>query len=703
MKKSLYYLLILFSLSSTIALSGQSLEDFPWLGEMIDPEYCCEVQTATALWNSGNYYVFIESSDVCGQGNGKLFSEQGDCWCEDFGDFNCLDYYNFNNSTEIYSCTGENNELNLFSEYSWLSSMVDQANCCADENIIAYSINGYSFVYIQSDPSCSDNPGMLFFETGQLWCTDFGGFSCLNFYGLNEDTNFASWSCDGSGCEETLWYQDADGDGFGNPNASVLACTQPTGYVNNASDSDDSCNGTIDECGVCNGNGQSTWYQDADGDGLGNPNASILACTQPTGYVSNASDSDDSCNGTIDECGICNGGGASDWCQDLDGDGLGNANVSISACTQPDGYVADCSDTDDSCNGTIDECGICNGGGASDWCQDLDGDGLGNANVSISACTQPDGYVADCSDTDDSCNGTVDECGVCYGSGEAIWCQDMDSDGLGNPAIFVSSCDQPTGYVSDCTDDDDSGTTTDCLINGIHAAYAEFDEGSFTIYMSGNEIVMETDGLPNHTSPYWSNTTERCLSGPMGTMCTNSNTTEDHPLFVEPTETSFDQMAPGNIDDFNGSYSLTIPVAPQLAASPSSTGLGAIGFAVSGSMIYNDEEGPNVPLDNAVGSLDYTAAHTGPQSYHYHLETKAWSEDDDALIGIISDGFFIYGRKCNSTGDYPTDLDESGGHTSMTQHSCEPEYHYHIQNEVYLNEYYILFPGDYQGTPNNIQ
>ena len=28
------------------------------------------------------------------------------------------------------------------------------------------------------------------------------------------------------------------------------------------------------------------------------------------------------------------------------------------------------------------------------------------------------------------------------------------------------------------------------------------------------------------------------------------------------------------------------------------------------------------------------------QSYHYHLEPKAWSEDDDALIGIISDGFF---------------------------------------------------------------
>ena len=102
-------------------------------------------------------------------------------------------------------------------------------------------------------------------------------------------------------------------------------------------------------------------------------------------------------------------------------------------------------------------------------------------------------------------------------------------------------------------------------------------------------------------------------------------------------------------------------------------------------------------------SLDYTGAHTGPQSYHYHLEPKAWSEDDDALIGIISDGFFLYGRKCHSTGTYPDDLDASGGHTSITQHNDDAEYHYHIQNAAYLNQYYILFPGDYQGVPNAIQ
>ncbi|QTN39507.1 YHYH protein [Cryomorphaceae bacterium] len=235
-------------------------------------------------------------------------------------------------------------------------------------------------------------------------------------------------------------------------------------------------------------------------------------------------------------------------------------------------------------------------------------------------------------------------------------------------------------FIACDKDDDNTDNTGDNM--ELHAAFAEFDSENFNIYINDDEVVLETTGLPNHTSPYWS---------------------AGHPLDIEPTVTSYAQMAPGDIDQFNGSYTLRVPITPALANSSSATGLGAIGFAVSGSVIYNDQEGPNVPLDNAAPSLDYTGAHTGPQSYHYHLEPKAWSDDDDALIGIISDGFFLYGRKCASTGDYPTDLDVSGGHMATTQHTDDAEYHYHIMNELYLNQYYILFPEDYQGSPNAIQ
>lgn len=252
-----------------------------------------------------------------------------------------------------------------------------------------------------------------------------------------------------------------------------------------------------------------------------------------------------------------------------------------------------------------------------------------------------------------------------------------------------------------CSEDDDfvmSGGNNESL----HPAFAEFDDNNFTITLSGEEVTIESNGLPNHTSPYWSNTTERSAIDPMGATLVTEAAATNHPLFVAPTVTSYENMAPGNIDDFNGSYSLTVPASPTLATNSSATGLGPIGIAVSGSMIYNDEEGPNVPLDNAVGSLDYTAAHTGPQSYHYHLEPKAWSNDDDVLIGIMSDGFFLYGRRDYPSGEYPTDLDESGGHFGPTPHNPDGEYHYHIQNDLYLGQYYILFPGDLQGTPNAI-
>ncbi len=219
-------------------------------------------------------------------------------------------------------------------------------------------------------------------------------------------------------------------------------------------------------------------------------------------------------------------------------------------------------------------------------------------------------------------------------------------------------------------------------LTGVSEVADAFDAfaADVTIYASGDEITIETDGLPDHTSPYWS---------------------PDHDLYVAPTVA--EDLAPGYIDSFSGSYTLTVPASPEQASASSATSLGPIGIAVSGAVIYNDQEGPSVPLDSAAVSLDYTGAHTGPQSYHYHLEPTAWSQDDDALIGIIADGFLVYGRQCASIGGYPDDLDASGGHTAITQHSASAVYHYHIVNEAYLGAYYIIFSGDYQGTPSSIQ
>ncbi len=241
--------------------------------------------------------------------------------------------------------------------------------------------------------------------------------------------------------------------------------------------------------------------------------------------------------------------------------------------------------------------------------------------------------------------------------------------GIALAALFV--------LIACSGDDSVSNQVDDEVVTALHKAFEEFDSNETAIYIDGSQFVIETTGNPNHETVYW------------GT---------GHPLYKEEPDVN---TTPSLIPNFDGSATLRVDATPELASSSTATSLGAIGIAVSGAAIFNDQEG-NGPLSGAAVSLDYSGGHIGPGVYHYHLEPTAWSEDDDKLIGILADGFFIYGRKCNSTGDYPTDLDASGGHIHTTQHSDEPEYHYHIQNELYLNQYYIIFPGEYQGTPNTI-
>lgn len=53
---------------------------------------------------------------------------------------------------------------------------------------------------------------------------------------------------------------------------------------------------------------------------------------------------------------------------------------------------------------------------------------------------------------DTACYGTFDSCGVCNGPGPIAWFRDSDNDMLGDPTYGITSCTQPTGYVSNQDD-----------------------------------------------------------------------------------------------------------------------------------------------------------------------------------------------------------------------------------------------------------
>ena len=217
------------------------------------------------------------------------------------------------------------------------------------------------------------------------------------------------------------------------------------------------------------------------------------------------------------------------------------------------------------------------------------------------------------------------------------------------------------------------------------SAFDEFNSDAVTVSFSGDEITIESNGLPNHTSPYWE---------------------ESNPLYIEPIVAL--ALTPGRIGG-DRSLTLTVPAAPEIASSSTATGLGPIGISVTGVPIFNDTEGPNRPLEETIAeTFDYAGAHNGPSGYHYHVESAnvpentVLSHDDEKLVGIMADGFLLYGRR-EMDGSYPTDLDESGGHFGVTSHSDGVEvYHYHIINEYYLGDIVVLFGGDLQGTPNSI-
>lgn len=241
--------------------------------------------------------------------------------------------------------------------------------------------------------------------------------------------------------------------------------------------------------------------------------------------------------------------------------------------------------------------------------------------------------------------------------------------------LFMLACSNSDDNMQEEQEQEQENTETNYNITSI---LSKFEGTGLSYAVNGNTVTFTTQDLPNHTSPYWPT---------------------DNPLYEAYNGTNSDfRINPNRISAQNIVFTITLN--PEEATNKEATPMGPIGISRNGVVFFNQYAAGGSPLTNEINSFDQFLGHpAGQGNYHYHIEPTFLIKEfgEDAFLGLLADGFPVYGPLENGEIITNSDLDAYHGHTSATADFPDGIYHYHITSEdPYLNG------NGFFGTPGNI-
>lgn len=238
-----------------------------------------------------------------------------------------------------------------------------------------------------------------------------------------------------------------------------------------------------------------------------------------------------------------------------------------------------------------------------------------------------------------------------------------------------------TSYILACAQSFD-GSTPAWISGGFKCVDVDSQDANY--------YEFATTAAPNHKSRYYSTATPAKRENAM------------------PPGTSAN---PNQIID--QSYVVQIPKNPALRATPLASGYDLVGVAANGVAIFNNQAAPGDSLANELVTMDYGNGHpTNVGAYHYHIEPCYLSNNDGNLVGLMRDGFPVFGRK-EADGGEPVYNDSCTHANATSVANCRPYpvempnfhchavagwtgpvCHYHVtRTDPFIIEYYAGTPG----------